>query len=301
MTARDLAAQVLQVGGVTSLGGLLFNSHRIRGGIVRAVNYHGTPESSRDNLRRQIQFFCKHFAVINQEQLSRFIRGDLELGKPGLLLTFDDGLRSHYRVAAEILDDFGVKGVFFPVVKFVELSGGDCKRIREFYSNQICWGNIHLSVDREDFHPMNWDELGDLVKRGHAVGCHSLSHIQLTEDKNESLVRQEVVEAKRIMEDRLGTEILSFCWPGGSSGSYSRVSYDLVCRNYRFGFTSLSSPLHVGGNPYLIDRSNVEAHMGDARVRCAVTGITELFARRRRKKLEQVVLGSADPVAECES
>ena len=59
------------------------------------------------------------------------------------------------------------------------------------------------------------EELGMLSKEGWGVSCHGKTHVAITEDNAE----EEVVEAKGILERKLGTTISIFCVPG-SNESY---------------------------------------------------------------------------------
>ena len=125
--------------------------------------------------------------------------------------------------------------------------------------------------------PMTWSDLRDLVRRGHTIGCHTMTHHALGGHQEEQTLYREIVEAKFVIERSIGTTVRAFCWPFGSLSSYSKEAFDLVRRHYSYGFTTFGAPLLVGGSPYGIDRSPVQASMRLPRVRCAVQGVTELW------------------------
>ena len=202
-------------------------------------------------------------------------------------ITFDDGLKSNYSVAAEILDEFGMKGFFFLPVKFIELAD-DGGQAEAFFFKHL-HGNNYRSFMREDKLPMSWSDARDLKTRGHSVGCHGYYHHELSEEATEQVLLQEIVQSKDIMEQQLGGRVFSFCWPFGSPASYSRPAYEIIRKHYRLGFTTLASPLHYKGNYYAIDRANVETDMRLSRVKFSVLGGAELYFRSRRRDLERLI------------
>lgn len=97
--------------------------------------------------------------------------------------SWDDGDRSDLRVA-EMLSAHGLKGTFYiPIEPF--------------------------PAARE----LGIQEIRDLA-RSFEIGGHTLSHRSLPE-LNYPDQEREVVECKRILENRLGSEVRSFCYPNG--------------------------------------------------------------------------------------
>ena len=294
---RGLAAGVLGVTGGTALLGWMLNSRR-RGGLVRGVNYHATPEVDRDNFRSHIHYYRRSFTILGATELTAFLEGALTLDRPGLVVTFDDGFRSNYAVAADVLDEFGVKGFFFIPADFIQCAERP-DAAKEFVARQLGWGSASESWCDEDCMPMAWDDVRDLVRRGHSIGCHTMTHSALGEHEDGQTLYREVVEAKLVIERSLGTGVAAFCWPHGSLSSHSKAAFDLVRRHYSYAFTTFAAPLFVGSSPHAIDRSPVEASMWLPRVRCAVQGVTELWLGSQRRRFEALIemqtLASTDP------
>lgn len=59
---------------------------------------------------------------------------------------------------------------------------------------------------------MSWDQLRGLVKGGHIVGSHTMTHPNLAY-VDDAVVRLELKESKRAMEERLGSPVVHFSYP----------------------------------------------------------------------------------------
>ena len=68
--------------------------------FVRAINYHDVPPSLAEDFERQLDLYTQHFECIDPEKLLALHRGEWKSSRPGLILSFDDGLRSHADVVA---------------------------------------------------------------------------------------------------------------------------------------------------------------------------------------------------------
>lgn len=76
--------------------------------------------------------------------------------------------------------------------------------------------------------PLKYDDVKNLITRGHELGSHSISHPLLTRidiDRAE----YEIVESKRILEDIFNTKITKFCPPRGYS---SNVLDEVIGQHY---------------------------------------------------------------------
>jgi peptidoglycan/xylan/chitin deacetylase (PgdA/CDA1 family) len=284
---RELVAQIFSVSGITGVAGFFLNNPRLRGSFLRAVNYHGTPIAFRDQLRRHLEYYRRNFKLLCEDDLPDFTTGKVYSERPYLLMTFDDGLKTNYTVASPLLDEFGIKGIFFLPVSFIDQAQSSADKQREFY--KAIGGGKESNLSAEEYQPMSWKEVRDLVSRGHAIGSHTLTHCSLRQGLDKEKLEREIIYSKRVLEERSQKKIISFCWTYGMVVDYSKSAYELVCKHYDFAFTTFASPFGPSGNPYAIDRSNVEAFMSIARVKCATQGITELYFLNRRKYFEALV------------
>ncbi|MEZ4521739.1 MAG: polysaccharide deacetylase family protein [Thermomicrobiales bacterium] len=99
--------------------------------------------------------------------------------KPAII-TFDDGPQSQW-AAADILDQYGYKGIFF----------------------------VHPNGE------LRPDQLRDLVARGHEIGSHSFSHPYLTQVSDDQLW-YEVYDSRIALEEITGSRVNFFAYPFGA-------------------------------------------------------------------------------------
>src|SRR6266850_1822709 len=164
LLARALAA--------TGLSSVLLRAQSFvhRYGYVRVVNYHGTPPEHSALLEEQVRFYAKHFCPVTLSDLDRFfLDGAWTAPKPGLVISFDDGFRSNYDVAAPILDRYGFTGWFFVPVGFIDAPIEHQQNFARAHAIDFdqCSSDGRLA--------MSWDEVRELATR-HVVGSHTRTH-----------------------------------------------------------------------------------------------------------------------------
>jgi peptidoglycan/xylan/chitin deacetylase (PgdA/CDA1 family) len=106
-------------------------------------------------------------------------------------LTFDDNIRDHLLVAAPELEKRGWKGVFAIVTDW---------------------------IGKKENH-LSWDEVRELVRRGHEIAVHTRSHRGLGRlaDKGQTeLVREEISVARDIITRETGVRPRLLCLPGSN-------------------------------------------------------------------------------------
>jgi peptidoglycan/xylan/chitin deacetylase (PgdA/CDA1 family) len=125
-----------------------------------------------------------------------FSRGSKTMDKPALIsLTFDDGLRCQLEQAVPILDQYGFPATFFLVAN-PDLIHTDGFPHPDWRKTNWCEEDIRL--------------LKGMVQRGHEIGAHSVHHRHPFLDND---AKGEAEDSKRWIQDRLGVEIPSYCYP----------------------------------------------------------------------------------------
>lgn len=140
-------------------------------------------------------------------QLKLIMEWKKEKPEKMIILSFDDWHKDHYTNAFPILKEKWVKGVFFV----------------------ISW------KPDNDYKFANWKELEEMVADGQEIGSHSMTHSNLALS-NQEKIYNEVVNSKKILEEKLDIKVISFCYP--SWRFQNNYLQKLVWENYAFGRTT---------------------------------------------------------------
>lgn len=176
-------------------------------------------------------FFNRHFRIV---PLSEQIAGCREARNMGgtLSITFDDGYRDNFEVAAPILERLGLPATFFVATGFIGTDytpPWDRHLIR-----QAGW--------------MDWDQVRALRKKGFGIGAHTDQHANLGA-LDADAVRIELSRCRDILQRELGEPVTLFAYPFGGREHISPASLRLV---QEAGFECCLSA-HGGVNPSIAD------------------------------------------------
>jgi peptidoglycan/xylan/chitin deacetylase (PgdA/CDA1 family) len=123
--------------------------------------------------------------------------GSAPLPRRAVVITFDDGFRDCARFALPVLQRRGFTAMFYLVAGLVGRT-----------SRWMASGSGQLAL-------ADWTDVRALQAAGMQCGAHSMSHPALA-TCSAATIRDELVDSRRILEDRLGREILHFAYPYGS-------------------------------------------------------------------------------------
>ncbi|HEV8539339.1 MAG TPA: polysaccharide deacetylase family protein [Bacteroidota bacterium] len=163
----------------------------------RIANSHWTCLHVRE-FRKHLELIERWgFTTITFHDYRLFLRGELNLPRKPVILTFDDGFAEISDLAFPALQNFGMKGVVFVVAD------------RKIKSN--IWER-DLAVPRGQL--LRRDQIIELAKEGFEIGSHSFSHPRLTELGEDDAWR-EISHSRLIIEDLIGSPLRSFSYPYG--------------------------------------------------------------------------------------
>lgn len=248
---------------------------------VRLINYHATPPEHAGVFESHCRLFASRFVSASPRDLLTLLRsGNWAHTLPGVALSFDDGLRSNYDIAAPILERHGLRGWFFVPAAFPDIPAAEQREYAR--QHRIASTPAHLYPDARVC--MSWEELRSLADRGHVVGSHTMTHQRLRADVPVDRLREEIIGSREHMEARMGRGCESFCWVGGEKESYSRAAAELVRRaGYSFSFMTCSYPAAFGTDPLQLQRTNIESPWPLALAKVHVSGLTDLRYWRKRR------------------
>ncbi|MCX5705961.1 MAG: polysaccharide deacetylase family protein [Candidatus Omnitrophica bacterium] len=278
-------AAVLRYSGIE---GLLFNIGRFQYGRahIKAVGYHSVTSLDVSNFRRQMDLYMKHYSPVSMDDLNNLlVHGQWQKTMPGIIISFDDGLLDNYRVAAPILEDYGVRGLFFVPSDFINQSPVDQKAYADEHRIMIPGdykGNGRLA--------MTWNEIADLAKRGHMLGSHTHSHCRFYQSVPPEQMQMEMSESKRLLEESLKQRIHVFAWVGGETETYnSTASYWIAKVGYALSFTTIPMLITHKTNPFLLGRTEIEADWPLSIVKFQLCGMMDFLYTLKRRKVFRTI------------
>lgn len=250
---------------------------------LRAVNYHDVPRELAGAFETHLQYFTERYQPVGGGELTAFLAGRATLERPGLLLTFDDGLRSHHDVVAPLLEKYGLTGWFFVPTGFVDCSPTDQGEFAR--ANRISRLGQAYRDGRE---ALSWREARALAQR-HEVGCHTWSHRRLVAELSERDLRREINEAKARIESELQSECDSFAWVGGEEWSYGGAAARAVSQaGFTFSFMTNHAPIRECSDPLALQRSHLEATHSLGLVRFQMSWVMDAVYARKRARVAAV-------------
>ena len=125
------------------------------------------------------------YITITTPMLVQAITAGRALPPHSMLITFDDGNADTYTNAFPLMQKYGYTGVLYIVGNYLGADGF-----------------------------LNRDQILEMYNAGWEVGCHSISHLDLTKLGPEDQ-HTEIIESKEWLQNKLGIEILTFAYPFG--------------------------------------------------------------------------------------
>jgi peptidoglycan/xylan/chitin deacetylase (PgdA/CDA1 family) len=255
---------------------------------ARALNYHDVPPHLAPAFERQLRFFARHFTPVGPAQLHELHAGGWHHPKPGLLLTFDDGLRSHVDVVAPLLEKYGFSGWFNVPVAFVETPPADQREFAR--THRIAYDGSKQEGERI---ALSWHDLRRL-DGPHEICCHTWSHRRLGPRLSAEELQLEIRRAKHRLEEGLGHPVRGFAWVGGEEWAYSREAAEEICAaGFEFSFMTNNAVIRPHGELLQIQRTNVEADFDPALLRFCLSGFYDVLYLPKRRRVNRLTAARA--------
>ena len=183
-----------------------------------------------------------------------------------------------------LLEKYKFTGWFFVPVQFVDTEDSSQIAFAESHNISICEHNFN-----DQRRAMTWDELRQIINRGHEVGSHTLNHTRLGSNIEEDELVKEIFHSKSRLEEELKQVVDVFCWVGGEEFSYSKSAAKMIRQaNYRLSFMTNNLPLRFKDNPLQIQRTNIEAWYSLQLVKFQLNGILDLIYLPKRHRVNSL-------------
>ncbi len=168
-------------------------------GITKLVKEFTVPP---DIFNEQLKYLRDNgFTPITPDDLTNYLISGKSLPLKPFMINLDDGWQNQFRYAFPILKKYNYPAVFY------------------IYSDVI---------DKKVF--MTWDEIKIMTNSKMIIGGHTKSHPELPKITDDAVLRQEIIDSKKIIEAKIGRTVNDFAYP---FGAYNDRSVDLVTQTYK--------------------------------------------------------------------
>lgn len=170
------------------------------------------------------------YRTVGLGHAAELVRGRKPFPEKSFVLTFDDGYRSVYDEAFPVLNKYGMTATVFLATGDSKGAGAD-ERLTPLNGREM----------------LSWREIREMKCAGIDFGAHTISHPDLTKIETSEMER-EIAGSKRIIEDKLGSPVLSFAYPygryDGRSIEIARGNFACACSD-ELGLLTEESPLYA--------------------------------------------------------
>jgi peptidoglycan/xylan/chitin deacetylase (PgdA/CDA1 family) len=264
-------------------------------------NFCGTGEMGTDAVsvtvvRSQLAHLRRHFRVVPLTRVLEQLKSGAKLDGLTVALTIDDGRRNCYEFLFPLLAEFAIPATFFVVSSFIaredwvwtdkvlwlsdqpscpdELSPGKIGKYFEVLNEMrpetrnariaTIAASMGAPIPAEappKFAPCSWSELREMADSGLVeIGSHTVTHpilASITDDES----WHELTVSRSQIEEGLGRQINSFCFPNGKPGDYrpSQVR-QIIDAGYTSAVVARPGMVAKGANPYELPRIGASGH-----------------------------------------
>ena len=200
------------------------------------LEYHMVTENPRPGAERyvvppdafaeQLDYLAAEgYTTITPQDYARARKGKQELPEKPIILSFDDGYEDNYRVVLPMLEERGMRAVFYMVTNDIGQPGY-----------------------------LTWDNLFAMQGRGMEIGSHTANHLPLTTLSREQQ-RDELRLSKLTLEWKGMKTVYSFSYPNGAYDD--EIVKMLAEEDYLTAVTGEAGLNTLETKPYLLHRVNI--------------------------------------------
>ncbi len=261
MRRQDIAPLVFYGLGYSRVRNLVFRLQRKP--VTRFLALHDVLPEALNSFKTNMAFLKRRTNVIDMDD---FFAGRLSTARINVVITFDDGYLGWLSQAIPILKEYGLKATFFIASGLVGLSTGEAHRYMQ--------ANLFRTMGaRKSSGGLSAEDVRKIADEGFLIGGHTLNHIDLGKTGSLSLVKFEVSDDKRRLQEIAGKRVDYFAYP---SGGYQNPVIDLTAvleqSGYRGAVTVCSGFNTQATNPFLLHRDLTDASMPLPAFRARVYG-----------------------------
>lgn len=255
---------------------------------LKAILYHDIPPESMIRVRKQLEFLHNEYGFIDPARLSSYRDESLSDIGVRLLLTFDDGFKSHAIVAREILDPLGIHAVFFIPSLLLDFNNRDERRayIASSIFRRTALKDLPAFADL-----MEPEDLKQLISTGQVIGAHSRTHPVLAAVSDPARLREEILGSGDALEQALGAPVEWFAYPFGQASCINAEALRLIRQRYKFCCSGVRGIIDRNFRADCILRDPIEPAYPDPYLRFVVNDGLGFLYRKDARLLSQMAIG----------
>lgn len=198
----------------------------------------------------------QQYQLLPLAEYTHQLRNEKKFSCRTAVLNFDDGYANFFQEAYPILKKYNFRATIFVSVNFI--------------------GKRYDILPHLNLLKLNWEEIRFLSEEGFEFGSHCMHHFNLT---SLSIVqaRFEIEKSKAVLEDALGKEVTSFCYP---NGVFNREICDMVKEcGYHSAVTLIPGNSNDVNNIYTLRRVVIGASVDLAYFRLTLGSLFKIYNR----------------------
>ncbi len=174
--------------------------------VVPILMYHSIDHNDKvtklsvspESFARQMEFLRKNkYNIIPLEEAIPYIKRKALPPQKTIAITFDDGYYNNYHDAYPVLKKHNIPATMFIIVNRVGDPGF-----------------------------VNWEEVKEMSDSGViTIGSHTRTHFWLL-NSDDRFLQKEIVDSKKILEEKLGKKVNLFCYPMGAFDAKSKKAVE---------------------------------------------------------------------------
>ncbi len=251
----------------------IFFQLRLKTTQIRAINYHCTPSFYVKNFDKHLKFYSKYFTNCDLESLNNFFDYKNNFNKPGLILSFDDGLRSNFDFALPALERNNFTGWFFVPYGFLLDNTLNFVKKNSIIVKQIYLDNRY-GLTKEEY---------KYLQDKHIIGSHTFSHHRFNINDTDECLNHEIMQSRILLNN-----VDVFCWVGGELNTYTKKAYNKIIESgYKYSFTTNNLPIKFNQDKFNLNRTNIEADYSIPLIMFQLSGLMDIFYFFKRNKIKK--------------
>lgn len=215
--------------------GVVVLFHRVDDGLK-----HNPISCTREDFAAFCDFFRRFFVVVSLEEFLNQVRAGQDVSRQ-LVITFDDGYRDNWALAAGALRRRCLSACFFVATEFIG-------------STKVPWWDAERQI-RPRW--MTWDNVRALRRDGFEIGSHTMNHVDLGVVEHEEAAR-EVEESRKRLEHELDSPVCFFSYPYGGPHQITEESREAVRRaGYTCCLSAFGGVVRRDDDPFHLRRTPI--------------------------------------------